>query len=264
MSGLGGLERWDGRLGPGPLNAQDCMTRAIALASEHGLGCVALRNTNHWMRAGTYAWQAADAGCLAICFTNTEPNLPPWGGVEPALGNNPMALAVPRANGRHVLYDGALSQFSYGAMEDAARRGGTLPVAGGFDRAGELTRTPADILATQRALPIGFWKGSGLSLLLDLFASTLAAGLTTRELGKREREYGVSQTFLAFHRTWTGPRGRDAVEQTLAQLSRVETDGDATVTYPGERLFERRAENLRRGVPVEAHVWALIGRESAS
>jgi 3-dehydro-L-gulonate 2-dehydrogenase len=236
------------------------MDRAIALASEHGLGCVALRNTNHWMRAGTYAWQAAEAGCPAICFTNTEPNLPPWGGTRPVLGNNPIALAIPRTGGRHLLFDGALSQFSYGAMEDAARRGRTLSVPGGFDRNGELTRDPAEIVASQRPLPVGFWKGAGLSLLLDLFAAVLSSGATTRELGERRGEYGVSQAFLAFHGDLLGPSEESVVDATLAQLLRVETDGVTSVTYPGLRLHERRAENLELGVPVDAGVWQRIQR----
>ena len=258
VSSWGSLERWDGRLGPGPLNAQDCMNRAIALAAEHGLGCVALRNTNHWMRAGTYAWQAAEAGCLGICLTNTEPNLPPWGAARPALGNNPIALAIPRDDGRHVLYDGAMSQFSYGAMEDAARRGEALPVPGGFNQNGELTQDPAAIVASQRPLPIGFWKGAGLSLLLDLFAAVLSGGATTRELGEREAEFGVSQTFLAFDRSVVGPEEREAIEATLSQMARIDADVDAAVTFPGQRLLDRRAENLQLGVPVDATVWETI------
>ena len=63
---LGAMERWDGRLGPGNLNARDSMARAIELASRFGLGCVALSNTNHWMRGGAYGWQAAEAGCVGI------------------------------------------------------------------------------------------------------------------------------------------------------------------------------------------------------
>ncbi len=47
------LERWDGKLGPGNLNAYHCMDRAIKLAGQHGIGCVALANTNHWLRGGT-------------------------------------------------------------------------------------------------------------------------------------------------------------------------------------------------------------------
>src|SRR5258706_1693162 len=53
----GAIERWDGRAGPGNLNAHESMTRAIALGREHGLGCIALSNTNHWMRGGSYGWQ---------------------------------------------------------------------------------------------------------------------------------------------------------------------------------------------------------------
>ncbi len=37
----------------GPLNAYFCMERAITL-QEHGMGCAALRHTNHWTRGGTY------------------------------------------------------------------------------------------------------------------------------------------------------------------------------------------------------------------
>src|SRR3712207_3337792 len=97
----GALERWDGMRGPGNLNARGSMARAVELARAHGLGCVALANTNHWMRGGSYGWQAAEAGALAVCWTNTMPNLPPWGSSRALLGNNPLVIAVPRPAG-HV------------------------------------------------------------------------------------------------------------------------------------------------------------------
>jgi 3-dehydro-L-gulonate 2-dehydrogenase len=118
----GALERWDGGCGPGNLNAHDSMTRAIALSRQHGIGCVALANTTHWMRGGSYGWQAADAGVIGICWTNTLPNLPPWGSTEPRLGNNPLVIAVPRSSG-HVVLDMAMSQFSVGAVTGYEARG---------------------------------------------------------------------------------------------------------------------------------------------
>jgi 3-dehydro-L-gulonate 2-dehydrogenase len=96
MVAFGALERWNGHLGAGNLNAAFAMQRAIALAREHGIGGVALQNTNHWMRGGTYGWQAADAGMIGLCWSNTKPNLPPWGARDPRLGNNPLVIAVPR------------------------------------------------------------------------------------------------------------------------------------------------------------------------
>ena len=43
-------------------------------------------------------------------------------------------------------------------------------------RMDELTRDPAAIEATRRPLPIGFWKGSGLAILLDVVAAGFPVG----------------------------------------------------------------------------------------
>jgi hypothetical protein len=154
---FGALERWDGRRGPGNLNARACMERAMQLSREHGLGCVSLGNTNHWMRGGSYGWQAAEAGLIGICWTNTQPNLPAWGGAEPCLGNNPLVIAVPREGG-HVVLDMAMSQFSYGTLESYRMRGEMLPVDGGFNAEGNLTREPHDVVA---AIHVDDFAGNG-------------------------------------------------------------------------------------------------------
>ena len=133
------------------------------------------------MRGGTYGWQAADAGVIGICWTNTLANLPPWGASVPALGNNPLIIAVPRPAG-HVVLDMAMSQFSYGALATYRRSGQLLPVDGGFDAEGHLTRDPAAIEASQRPLPIGYWKGSGLAMMLDMIAALLSGGLATHQI----------------------------------------------------------------------------------
>ena len=100
-SGTGIMEQYDGQLGPGNLNAWQCMDRCISLAKSNGMGLVALRNTNHWMRGGAYGWQAADQGMMGICFTNTQPNMPPWGAKAPTLGNNPLIIALPSKGGQY-------------------------------------------------------------------------------------------------------------------------------------------------------------------
>jgi 3-dehydro-L-gulonate 2-dehydrogenase len=230
VSSFGAAERWDGKLGVGPLNAERCMRRAMTLAARHGVGSVALSNTNHWLRAGTYGWQAANRGYAALCFTNTEPNLPPWGGTEPRLGNNPIVLAVPRADGRHVVYD----------------------------RDGNPTSNPAEILESHRALPIGYWKGAGLSVLIDLLVAGLSGGRTTADLGRLEAEYGVSQLFVAFAPALLGPSARDAVERTLRNLLHGGGASLDDLRYPGERIERMRTENLRLGVPVDEAVWEAI------
>ena len=255
---FGALERWDGRLGPGNLNAWAAMERALALSREHGLGCVALGNTNHWMRGGSYGWQAAEAGLIGICWTNTMPNLPPWGGTDPCVGNNPLVIAVPRAKG-HVVLDMAMSQFSYGALESYRKRGEMLPVDGGFDLAGNLTRDPGAIEASQRALPVGYWKGSGLSVVLDMAAAMLSLGKATHQIASDSlRETAVSQTFLAMNPEALGGGG-DIADAIVASLHRCRPAEDGTpVRYPGEQTLRIREENRRLGLPVDPGVWAEI------
>jgi 3-dehydro-L-gulonate 2-dehydrogenase len=256
-----GIERWDGRRGPGNLNAHGAMARAIALSCEHGIGCVAMANTNHWMRGGTYGWQAADAGVIGICWTNTMPNVPPWGGTEPAIGNNPLVIGVPRANG-HVVLDIAMSQFSYGALESYRRRGDLLPVEGGFDAEGKLTRDPGAIEKSQRLLPIGFWKGSGLAVMLDLIASMTSQGNATHQIANDPlRETGLSQVFIAIDpRTLGDATKLDAIaDEVVTSLHRSQpAEQEKPVRYPGENTLRLREENRRLGLPIDEAVWDEI------
>ncbi len=118
---FGGIEQWNGNLGPGISNAIHSTDKAINLAKQQGIGCVALRNTNHWMRGGTYAWQAAKKGYVFIGWTNTIANMPAWGAKDAKLGNNPLVIALPY-NDEAIVLDMAMSQYSYGALELSVKK----------------------------------------------------------------------------------------------------------------------------------------------
>jgi len=260
VASFGSLERWDGRSGPGNLNAHRCMERAISLSQERGIGCVALANTNHWMLGGSYGWQAAAAGVIGICWTNTLPNLPPWGASDPRVGNNPLIIAVPRKQG-HVVLDMAMSQFSFGALASYRMRGEQLPVDGGFDVNGNLTRDPAAIEASKRPLPIGYWKGSGLALMLDIVAALLSGGSATFQIPTQpERETKLSQLFIAIapHTLGQSESADNLADQILDFLHSPESASGDHVRYPGERVLQIRKENLQNGVPVEPTIWREV------
>jgi len=264
---FGAIERWDGNLGPGPLNARTCTLRAIELAKQHGIGCVALRNTNHWMRGGTYGWLAADAGHFALCWTNTLANLPAWGASEAVLGNNPLVIAIPRPgkpgeNSPHVVLDMAMSLFSYGALSNYAKRGEPLPFDGGFDAQGNLTRDAAAIYDSMRPLPIGYWKGSGLSLVLDMLGAMLSGGRSTHEIpNDMARESGISQVFIVIDpsnisTTTELARIADGILDNLHAAHRA--NPDKPIRYPGEQTITLREENLRLGIPVDPDLWKQV------
>ena len=154
-----------------------------------------------------------------------------------------------------------MSQFSIGRMEGARRAGQLLPMAGGYDEQGELTNDPGAILTTNRVLPTGYWKGSGLAILLDLVAVLLAGGLATYQIGQQVTEYSVSQIFIAFDvsRTASAEAVNQAVEGVIADLhasTPVKEGGE--VLYPGERALRTRQENLAHGIPVEPAIWERV------
>lgn len=257
---LGVLERYDGKKGPGNLNAHFCMNRAIEMAKKQTIGCVAMSNTNHWMRPGNYGLMAVEENCIGVLWTNTVPNMPPWGGRDAKLGNNPVVFAFPHGE-TPVLVDVAMSMFSYGKLESYSRSGKELPVDGGFNKQQEITKNAAEVLETRQVLPIGFWKGSGLSLALDLLAAVLAGGRTSRQVGELPVETELSQVFLAI--SLDALPDKEAliheIDETLKDLKEsVPVSEDRPVYFPGENMMKTRSENMELGIPVDEGFWNQV------
>ena len=261
VQSFGAIERWNGNRGFGPLNAHQAMERACELAHQYGIGLVALGNNNHWMRGGTYGWQAANNGCIGICWSNTMPNMPAWGGKDRKIGNNPIIFAVPRSNGEHVVVDCAISQFSYGKIEEARLNGKQLPVPGGYDEEGNLTTDPAAIEKTWRVLPMGYWKGSGLSILLDLISTVMTNANSVQKIGTFGDEVGLSQIMIAIDpgKFNDGETTDRIIRELIDDLhTSVPVQEGGRVFYPGELELGTRKENREKGIPVNDEVWNII------
>jgi 3-dehydro-L-gulonate 2-dehydrogenase len=257
---FGAFEQWDGNLGPGPLNAIQATNTAMGLAAQHGIGGVGLANTNHWMRGGAYGWQAAKKGFVLLAWTNTIANMPAWGALDARLGNNPFVMGLPYEDEAIVL-DMAMSQFSFGAMELAVLKNEKLEVPGGYDANGQLSNDPEAILGTSRSIPIGFWKGAGFSLLLDILAAVLSGGMGVHELSKTGVEYQVSQVFIAIDLKKFG--ANSAITQTIKGIiddyhASVAIEEGKKITFPGERVMNTRQKNLANGIPVVPKIWEEI------
>jgi 3-dehydro-L-gulonate 2-dehydrogenase len=260
VQSFGTIERWDGQSGPGIINALKCANRAIEIATEQGMGLVALKNTNHWMRGGTYGMLAAKAGCVGIMFTNTQPNMPPWGGLESRIGNNPLVISVPRKSGPVVL-DMALSQFSFGKIHSYLLKDEKLPFLGGFDLEGRLSDDPASILKKERGLPIGYWKGSGLSMILDMLASLLSMGDSTSRISLQEIETGISQVFLCINPgVWGQMDFQERILDEIIQYTRTAglIDQELNIYYPGEQSAATHLKNIEKGIPVDRKIWEEV------
>lgn len=259
---LGSLEIYNGNLGPGILNAQFSMDRATEIAKKFGLGLVALNNTTHWMRGGAYGWQAADKGFISICWTNTESCMPAWGAKTVGIGNNPFIMAVPRKEG-HIVLDMAMSQYSYGKLQVTRLKNEKLPFPGGFDKEGNLTDVPGPIEESWRILPMGYWKGSGFAILLDIISALLSNGLSTAEIDRAGKGScgSCNQVFIAIDplKINTQEFIDNVLEETIQQIKSSEpATGNGEIYYPGEQSLKTRLENMELGIPVDNGVWEKV------
>ncbi|HVF97664.1 MAG TPA: Ldh family oxidoreductase, partial [Flavisolibacter sp.] len=198
-------------------------------------------------------------GCVFIGWSNTIGNMPAWGATDSRLGNNPMVVALPFGEEAIVL-DMAMSQFSFGTMELASAKGETLPVSGGYDKEGNLTGDPSAIIESRRPLPIGDWKGAGLSLLLDILAAVLSGGLATHQISRLAKEHSLSQVFVCIDLSKLGSHSllSRAVKDIIADYAASQTGNSHTVRYPGERVLRVRKESLLSGIPVLKTKWEEI------
>jgi 3-dehydro-L-gulonate 2-dehydrogenase len=259
---FGAIAVYNGNLGPGILNALYCSDRAIELAKKNGIGLVGLHNTTHWMRGGTYARYAATKGYVAISWTNTESSMPPWGGKEPKLGNNPFAMACP-AEGEPVVLDMAMSQYSYGKLQVTRLAGKKLPFPGGFDKDGNLTDEPGPIEESMRILPTGYWKGSSFAFMLDVLGAVLSNGQGAADIDKIGKGScgGASQIFIVIDPGQISSKeyADEIIRKAQAYIkTSALAEGARSIQWPGEGSAKSRAENTAQGILVDDTVWAEI------
>jgi len=109
---------------------------------------------------------------------------------------------------------------------------------------------------------MGYWKGSGLSIVLDLLATTLSGGNSVYEVGKLGGdEYGLSQVFIAMDVSRLSDQAwaEQTIDATLADIKHSQRDDpDTEIRYPGERELRTRAESLAHGVIIDEEVWNAI------
>jgi LDH2 family malate/lactate/ureidoglycolate dehydrogenase len=163
----------DGDNGLGQVVVTRAAEIAIAKATAHGLAWVGVRGSNHAGAAGVYASMGLEHDLIGIYLAVGSANhLPPWGGLDPLLSTNPLAVAIPAGEEPPVVLDMATTVVSYGRIKVAVERGETMPEGWMVDRAGAPLTDPSRS-AEGFLLPIGGYKGYGLSLVIGMLAGVL-------------------------------------------------------------------------------------------
>jgi LDH2 family malate/lactate/ureidoglycolate dehydrogenase len=242
----------------GQLTGDQAMRLAVERSREHGAGVTVVRHAFHFGGAYRYAVAAARSGCIGIAASNTRPMMPAPGGAEAVVGNNPLAIAAPAANGAEpIVLDMALSEAALGKIRLAALQQRDIPATWATDAQGRPTTDPEAAIAGL-LLPIGLHKGYGLALMVDVLTGVLAGGGFGQRVNGLYADVAVpndvAHLFVALDVAAFAPP--DAFAERLATLVAEVTGADRApgverVYLPGELAAQRRAAAARDGVTLD-------------
>src|SRR5712691_6923160 len=172
----------DGDNGVGHLVMRFAAMTAIEKAKQAGVAWVGARMSNHAGPAALYAMLPLAHDMIGLYLAvGSNNHLPPWGSIENLLGTNPIAIAIPAAEEPAIVLDMAPTVAAFGKVRLKMQRGEEMPVGWMIGRDGKPLTDP------KRAdegllLPIGEYKGSGLSLIIGLLAGLLNRAAFARDV----------------------------------------------------------------------------------
>ena len=254
----------DARRGYGQRMAADAVRRAVARAKEIGACVLALRNSAHIGRIGTYGELAARAGCAFTAFVNVADHAgpqAPWACAEGRLGTNPFCAAVPGEDGPALLLDMATTTIAAGKARVAYNKGVAVPEGCLLDAEGNPTTDPAGFIRDKSGamLSFGRHKGSGLAVMCEIMAGAVAGGQRADEANRGGVLNSMLATVIDLSRLAEPGAVAAGVEATKAHIrsSRV-APGFDEILLPGEP--ERRSAERRKaaGIEVDANTWRDI------
>jgi L-2-hydroxycarboxylate dehydrogenase (NAD+) len=247
----------DGDNGMGHLVMRRAAHLAIDKAKTTGIGWVGARMSNHAGPAALYVTMPLRHDMIGLYFAVGSSNhLPPWGGSESLLGTNPMAVAVPAGNEPPIVLDMAPTVAAYGKVRLKAQRGEAMPVGWMIDREGKPLTDPkrAD---EGHLLPIGDYKGSGLSLIIGILGGLLNRAALGREVIDFVKETGkptnTGQAIAAIAIETFMPVGdfKRAVDQVIRDIrGSRRLPGVERIWLPGEQSHGKLLDRRAQGVPM--------------
>ena len=259
----------DGDNGFGFVVGMRAMREAILMAKASGIGVVSARRSTHFGMAAAYAIPAVEAGLMAMIFSNASPGMPPWGGKDRMLGTNPFCMAAPAGRHRPVILDMSPAVAARGKIRKAERRGEKIPLGYALDAQGKPTTDPTAALAGGVVLPIGTYKGSGISVFMDIFGGLISGASFGGAVGDQSKDFhrpqDVGHFFLAMKPNLfvTEENYRARMDTLIDRVHAAATaEGFNEVLLPGEPEDRAEAERRRTGIPYAASEVAALQDEA--
>lgn len=242
----------DGDHGPGSVIGKYAMAKTIQKAKEFGIASTTVANGTHFGMAAYYAMEAIKENLIGIALCNSSANVAVHGGYLAELGTNPICVAVPTATRLPIVYDGATSVVAFNKIFFALVEKKKIPDSWAFDEYGKSTDRPSE--AVKGALKtFGGYKGSGLSILVNIFSGLLSgSSIKKDEDGTvRENRDAVGFYFSAIDIEKFQPVEdfKQSVDLMIDRLKASKPiDKEIPIYMPGELEFINKKESIKNGL----------------
>ena len=245
----------DGDNGMGHLVMKKATELAIHKARTAGIAWVGSRLSNHAGPASLYARMALQHDMIGLYFAVGNANhLPPWGGLDMLLSTNPIAAAIPTLDEVPVVLDMATTVAAYGKVKAKAQRGEMMPEGWMIDRQGKPLLDPTKS-EEGFLLPIGGYKGYGLSLIVGILAGTLNGAAMGSQVIDFNKDFSTTtntgQAIAIMDPSAFGDitEFKQNVDTLVLELRGSERmPGVDRIWLPGEQSHEKRLSHEAHGI----------------
>ena len=254
----------DGHNALGQIVGKYAMNQAIAKTQQHGISCVAVKNSSHYGIASYYSRYATTQNLVGMSFTNARPAVAPYGGCEPKMGTNPYAIAFPSDMKFPFSIDCATSSYQRGDLEVQARLTPENYVPNcaivsdnqnlTFERSlGWLKRGLAALT------PVGGHKGSGLSIAIELMCSAFQSGACMSQLSglyegdTKNPNYDIGHFFICIDpENFTDIKTfKKNVGDVMREIKSSKTAKDTKeILVPGELEYNTSRKVRKNGIEI--------------
>jgi (2R)-3-sulfolactate dehydrogenase (NADP+) len=222
----------------------------IEAARGLGIASMPVRNSYNCLALGHHVTPLAEVDLIGICMSNAPASVAPPGARGRLFGTNPIAFAVPVANGGPIVVDQSMSAVTKTEMILRKGRGEDIPPGWAQDRDGNATTDPATGLDGS-ILPAGGRKGANIALLVEV----LCAALTGSSLSTAASSFGddtegpprVGQFLLAI----------DPAHHSADEFARIMSNLTGEHETMGLRL-PGRSRVFRDEVEVNPDLWQKV------
>ncbi len=245
----------------GQIASHKAMHLAIKKANNTGIGLVGVKNSNNCGTLAYFTMMALESDFIGIGCTNSPPVVAPWGSTNPFLGTNPLSIVVPAGEEYPLVLDMATSAAARAKIVMAASKGEKIPFEWAIDVDGAPTDDPHKALKGA-VLPLGGYKGFGLSMMVNILSGILTGSASGNEVGgflfsdgvKKQNEGHLFQA-VRIERFVPLEEFKERIDRMIRQIrSSPRSPGVERIFMPGEIELEEERKRSQEGIPLNDYV----------